>query len=115
LAQHLGHYTLILSNSPSFLVSVFARCFGVDDWKATRYAIDHQENLSHIDVIFQGEEKAKYVNEIASQLHISKEDVTAYSDSYLDLPFLLTAGTPIAVNPDRKLKKYSESHSWTVL
>jgi len=115
LAQHLGHYTLILSNSPSFLVAAFAKCLGVDDWKATRYGVDQEKNLSHIDFILQGKEKADYVNELACRLHISKEDVTAYSDSYLDLPFLLTAGTPVVVNPDRKLRKYSESHDWTVL
>lgn len=115
LAQHLGHYTLILSNSPSFLVAAFAKCLGVDDWKGTRYGVDQEKNLSHIDFILQGKEKADYVNELAFRLHIPKEDVTAYSDSYLDLPFLLTAGTPVVVNPDRKLRKYSESHAWTVL
>ncbi len=115
LAQHLGDYTLILSNAPSFLVSAFARCLDVDEWRATRYAVDGEEKLCHIDFILQGQEKADYVKEVVSRLDIEKKDVTAYSDSYLDLPFLLTAGTPIVVNPDRKLRKFSENNQWTVL
>ena len=115
LAQHLGHYTLILSNSPSFLVSAFAKRLGVDGCGATRYGVDKNNRLSRIDFILQGEEKAECVNQIASSFQIPKEKVTAYSDSYLDLPFLLTAGTAVVVNPDRKLLKYSKSHAWTIL
>lgn len=115
LAQHLGHYTLILSNSPNFLVEAFARSLGVDEWRATQYGTDEHRTLSQIDSILQGEDKANCVNEIASRLEIDKTHVTAYSDSYLDLPFLLSAGNPIVVSPDRKLRKYSCVNQWTVL
>src|SRR5258708_281826 len=40
LAQHLGHYTVILSNSPSFLVKSVADFFGVNEWRATEYTLD---------------------------------------------------------------------------
>ena len=115
LAQHLGHYTLILSNSPSFLVEKIAQLLGVNEWRATEYAVDKELKLCHIASIMQGKEKASCVQEIAGRLCISKEEITAYSDSFLDLPFLLTAGTPIAVNPDRKLRRFSEEHQWAIL
>ncbi len=115
LAQHLGHYTLILSNSPSFLVEKIAEFLGVNEWRATQYAVDKEQNLCHIASIMQGEEKASCVKEIADKLSIGKEKITAYSDSFLDLPLLLTAGTPIAVNPDRKLRRFSELHQWSIL
>lgn len=115
LAQHLGHYTLILSNSPSFLVEKIARLLGVNEWRATQYAVDKQKRLCHIASIMQGEEKASCVQEIAKKLSIGKEQITAYSDSFLDLPLLLTAGTPIAVNPDRKLRRFSLQHKWSIL
>jgi HAD superfamily hydrolase (TIGR01490 family) len=115
LAQHLGHYTLILSNSPSFLVKKIAQVLGVNEWRATEYAVDKERNLCHIASIMQGEEKASCVREIASKLSIEKGQITAYSDSFLDLPLLLTAGTPIAVKPDRKLRRFSLQHQWSVL
>lgn len=73
LAQHLGDYTLILSNSPSFLVGAFARCLGVDEWRATRYGVDEAKNLNRIDYIVQGKEKADYVNEVALRLRSKKK------------------------------------------
>ncbi len=115
LAQHLGHYTLILSNSPSFLVEKIAQMLGVNEWRATEYAIDKEKNLSHIASVMQGDEKAFCVKEIADKFSISKDKITAYSDSFLDLPLLLTAGTPVAVNPDRKLRSFSLQHDWSIL
>ncbi|MBS0603649.1 MAG: HAD-IB family phosphatase [Verrucomicrobia bacterium] len=115
LAQHLGHYTLILSNSPSFLVEKIALLLGVNEWRATQYAVDNERNLCHIASIMQGEDKASCVKEIAGKFSIAKEKITAYSDSFLDLPLLLEAGTPIAVNPDRKLRRFSQQHQWSIL
>ncbi len=115
LAHQLGHYTLILSNSPDFLVKKVAQILGVDEWRATKYAVDKESNLCHIDSIMQGEEKALCVNEVASRLSIAKEQITAYSDSILDLPLLLSAGKPVAVNPDRKLKRFSKLKNWLII
>ena len=106
LAQHLGHYTLILSNSPSFLVEKVAQLLGVNDWRSSHYATDREHHLSHIASVMQGEEKAECVKETAEKLGVSKDKITAYSDSYWDLPLLLSAGMPVAVNPDRKLRRF---------
>ena len=77
LAQHLGHYTLILSNSPSFLVEKIAKMLGVNEWRATEYAIDKERNLSHIASVMQGDEKASCVREIADKFSIGKDKITA--------------------------------------
>lgn len=114
-AQHLGHYTLILSNSPSFLVAKIARLLGVNEWRATEYSVDKEKNLCHIASIMQGEEKASCVKEVAVKLSIDKAKITAYSDSILDLPLLLSAGRPIAVNPDRKLRQLSLANQWMII
>jgi phosphatidylglycerophosphatase C len=114
-AQHLGHYTLILSNSPSFLVKAVSQFLGVHEWKATEYAVDQERKLCNISSIMQGEDKAKWLEKVARRLKVHKDAVTAYSDSHLDLPFLRAAGRAIAVNPNRKLRQYSRKHQWSVL
>jgi HAD superfamily hydrolase (TIGR01490 family) len=40
---------------------------------------------------------------------------TAYSDSHTDLPFLEAVGHPVAVNPDRALRKIAAAREWPVL
>lgn len=40
---------------------------------------------------------------------------TAYSDSHTDLPFLEAVGHPVAVNPDRRLRKIAAARAWPIL
>jgi phosphoserine phosphatase len=42
-------------------------------------------------------------------------ECTAYSDSHTDLPFLEAVGHPVAVNPDRALRRTPTERSWPVL
>ncbi len=114
-AQHLGDYTLILSNSPSFLVKAVAQFLGVHEWKATEYAVDNELRLSNISSIMQGEDKAEWLIKVAGRLKVARDAITAYSDSYHDLPFLRAAGCAVAVNPDRKLRKCSLKYRWHVI
>lgn len=115
LAQQLGHYTVILSNSPTFIVSAMARFFSVDEWRGTEYAIDKDQKLCHIATLMLGEEKAKCMMQIAKKFNIANDSITAYSDSFEDLPFLLAAGKPIAVNPDKRLRQFAKKQNWEIL
>lgn len=112
LAQHEGHFTMILSNSPNFLVSAIASKLQVDDWRASEYKVDKDQKLCQIALILHGEAKAFWVRTMSRYLGIQEQEVTAYSDSYLDLPFLQSAGVPVVVNPDSKLKKISKEKNW---
>jgi HAD superfamily hydrolase (TIGR01490 family) len=40
---------------------------------------------------------------------------TAYSDSHSDLPFLEAVGHPVAVNPDKALRRVAAERGWQVL
>ena len=42
------------------------------------------------------------------------EASTAYSDSHTDLPFLEAVGHPVAVNPDRKLRRIAAQRGWPI-
>lgn len=112
LAQHEGQFTMILSNSPGFLVGAIASKLQVDDWRASEYKVDKDQKLCEIALILHGEAKAFWVQAMSLCLGIQKQDITAYSDSHLDLPFLEAAGAAVVVNPDRILKKISEEKNW---
>lgn len=114
-AQEMGHYTLILSNSPSFLVARFAKVLGVHAFHATEYAIDENRCFAKIKQILEGKDKAKLIKSLSKKLGIFMEQITTYSDSVLDLEFLEAAGNPIAVNPDKKLRAISIKNQWSII
>jgi len=114
-AQQLGHYTMILSNSPSFLVKRFAKALGVNAYYATEYVLDEKKRFNKIKRILEGKDKANHILTIAKKLGIFLEEITAYSDSFLDLEFLQVAGRPIAVNPDKKLRAISVKNQWSII
>jgi HAD superfamily hydrolase (TIGR01490 family) len=57
------------------------------------------------------ENKARCIRDLDHDLDVS----TAYSDSHTDLPFLEAVGHPVAVNPDRALRRIAGERGWPVL
>ncbi|NGX26235.1 MAG: putative hydrolase [Chlamydiae bacterium] len=114
-AQQQGHYTMILSNSPSFLVKRFAKILGVNAYHATEYAIDENHCFQKIKKILDGKDKAKIIRNMAKKMGIFFEKITTHSDSKDDLEFLKEAGNPIAVNPDKKLRAISVKNEWRII
>ena len=62
-----------------------------------------------------GAGKAAAVRELAEREGIDLAASTAYSDSHTDLPFLEAVGHPVAVNPDRALRRVARERGWPIL
>lgn len=114
-AQHEGHHTAIISNSPSFLVEPVAKYLGVSEWYSSYYVTDEMGTLREIGSILLGDGKANYLQKMICQFKTKRERVTAYSDSLIDLPFLFAAGRAVVVNPNGKMRKISQEHHWEVI
>lgn len=115
MAQRNGEMVAILSSSPAFLVEPIAKRFGVSVWQATQYAIDKDQKFCHIAHLMLGGDKASFIEDFMHRNKLAKGDVVAYSDSFDDLPFLLSAGTAVGVNPDRKLRSFCKNHHWSII
>ena len=61
------------------------------------------------------EAKADCVRAVAEREGFDLAECTAYSDSHTDLPFLEVVGHPVAVNPDRALRRVAAERGWPVL
>jgi HAD superfamily hydrolase (TIGR01490 family) len=61
-----------------------------------------------------GREKAVALAELAGAEGLELAASTAYSDSHSDLAFLESVGEPVAVNPDKELRRIAESRGWRV-
>ena len=62
-----------------------------------------------------GEGKARALRELAAAEGLDLAASTAYSDSYSDVPFLEAVGHPVAVNPDRKLRRIARLRGWPTI
>jgi HAD superfamily hydrolase (TIGR01490 family) len=114
-AKKNGHFTMILSTSPHFLVEAVAQRLKVDAWEATTYLVGDDHCFQNIVSVFEGMNKAKYLDDFSLKFQIRKEDIYAYSDSHLDLPFLKVAGNPVAVRPNKTLRAFCKKNGWKVI
>ena len=62
-----------------------------------------------------GEGKAQALRELAAAEGLDLSASTAYSDSHSDVPFLEAVGHPVAVNPDRRLKRIARLRGWPTI
>jgi HAD superfamily hydrolase (TIGR01490 family) len=62
-----------------------------------------------------GEAKAAAVRALAAERGLDLASSTAYSDGHTDLPLLEAVGRPVAVNPDRALRRIAAARGWPVL
>lgn len=114
-AQAAGSDLAICSSSPDFLVGAVASRLGIPYWCGSCYRFDNQGKMCEIDPVVDGVVKADYVVKLMQKNGIGREEVTVYSDSYLDLPLFEQSGSKVAVNPDRRLKKHLNDSQWRVI
>lgn len=107
--KNSGFKILLLSSSPIFLVREIAIQLGIDEVLATSYILDSDGKLLEIENLVDGKQKAHFMDRFHG-MHTS-----AYTDSYLDLPFLEAVKAPVAVRPQYKLKKIAKVREWEIL
>ena len=61
------------------------------------------------------EEKLNYAKAIAQDLQYPLSNAISYADSHSDTDLMKIVGRPIAVNPDKKLKKEAKKRGWEII
>jgi len=111
-----GRKVVIVSASPEQIVRPLGRYIGVTDFIATRVKTDAAGFfLSELELYAMGEGKVDAIEELAERDGIDLGNSYAYSDSVTDLPMMEMVGNPVAVNPDRELRKAAEERDWPIL
>ncbi|WP_235840727.1 HAD family hydrolase [Corynebacterium liangguodongii] len=116
IASHraAGRDIIIISASPAILVEPIARELGVDLIVATELEVVEGRLTGTITRYLKGEAKAEAVAQFAATHGYDLAASYGYSDSATDIPMLEMVGHPIAVNPDRALRKYAMEKGWEV-
>ena len=83
---------------------------------ATRSQVDAEGRYTgELEMYAYGPGKAEAVKDLAAAEELDLAGCYAYSDSATDLPLMETVGHPVAVNPDKELRRIAEERNWPVL
>jgi HAD superfamily hydrolase (TIGR01490 family) len=109
-----GRKVFIVSSSPEEVVKPLAEHLGEVEVIATRAEVLDGKYTGQLEFYCYGEGKAEAMREIAERQGIDLSESYAYSDSMTDLPMLEAVGHPVAVNPDRDLRREAEKRGWQI-
>ena len=111
LHRSRGEPVYIVSATLQEIVQVIADDLGFDGALGTLCEVEDGKYTGRSIRPLHAENKARCIKELDYDLAAS----TAYSDSHTDLPFLEAVGHPVAVNPDRRLRRIASQRGWPVL
>lgn len=113
--QAEGRPVIVASASALEVVRPIAKRLGADGILATIVAKDEEGAFAGEILHFnQAEGKARACAELAAERGWNLAECWAYSDSISDEPLLASVGHPVAVNPDRALRKIAEEREWRI-
>jgi HAD superfamily hydrolase (TIGR01490 family) len=114
LHRALGRRVYIVSSSPEEVVRPLAERLGADEVIATRAETVDGRYTGKLEFYCYEKDKATAIEEVAGGQDVDLHGSYAYSDSITDLPMLELVGNPVAVNPDRELRRVAERRGWKV-
>jgi HAD superfamily hydrolase (TIGR01490 family) len=115
--EHLGagHRVYLVSAAPAEIVEPLARHFGAHRAVASIAEVGVDGRYTgQLEQYAYGAEKARLVQELAARDGLDLDASYAYSDSVSDVPMLEVVGHPVAVNPDRALRRVAGARGWEV-
>ena len=109
-----GEPVYIASAALQEVVEVISNELGFEGAIASRAEVHDGAYTGRLERRLYGDAKADALRELAGEREIDLTGSTAYSDSYTDVPFLEAVGHPVAVNPDRALRRVAAERGWPV-
>lgn len=117
IEAHKGERCEVILSSASLsnIVEVLREHLGMRFTLSTKLAVEEDRFTGKISgLIAYGRNKAKMAKELVKQTKMSLDGSYAYADHISDLPLLELVDNPIAVNPDRKLRKIAMRNGWQI-
>ena len=110
-----GRDIVIVSSSGEEIVRGVGEMLGADHAIGTRMVVEDGRYTGEIAFYAYGPHKAEAMRELAGREGYDLSRSWAYSDSFTDLPMLEAVGNPVAVNPDKPLRRAASERGWPVL
>jgi HAD superfamily hydrolase (TIGR01490 family) len=116
--RRLGHRVALITASPSYTADQLADHLGMagEDVMATRFEVQHGLFTGRmLEPMIYGQGKLDAAQAYADQHGVDLRQSYFYTDSIADLPLLEIVGYPVAVNPDRSLRKLARARGWSIV
>jgi HAD superfamily hydrolase (TIGR01490 family) len=110
-----GEPVYIVSATLQEIVDAIAEDLGFDGALGTVCEVRDGRYTGRAERALHAQAKADCVRAVAEREGFDLAECTAYSDSHTDLPLLEVVGHPVAVNPDRALRRIAADRGWPVL
>ncbi|WP_211489989.1 HAD family hydrolase [Georgenia thermotolerans] len=109
-----GVDVVIVSASSGDVVRPIADMLGADEVIASTMEVAEGRFTGRVAHFVYGAAKAEAIRDLAARAGYDLRACAAYSDSVTDLPMLEAVGHPVAVNPDRALRRLARERGWEV-
>ncbi|MBO9533338.1 MAG: HAD family hydrolase [Solirubrobacteraceae bacterium] len=114
--QQAGERVYLVTASSQEFAEAFAATLDLDGAIGSRSEIvDGRYTGRPGGPFVYGEGKVTAITALAAAEGLDLSASVAYSDSISDLPMLRAVGRPVAVNPDKELRKIAEEEGWEIL
>ncbi|MGI5484898.1 HAD family hydrolase [Streptomyces lavendofoliae] len=113
--REAGRPLVLVTASSQVVAEPMAAVLGIEHVIATRPEVRRGRYTGAVESYPYAQGKATAMRALAASHGWNLERSYAYSDSYTDMPMLLTVGHPCAVNPDRRLRRHAVSAGWPIL
>lgn len=119
LAEHraAGDRLVLLTSSSNYLSELVADELGLHAVLCNRFEVDGSGRYTGrpLGELCYGEGKLSYARTYAQSAGVDLAACSFYTDSYSDLPVMQAVGRPVAVHPDRRLRREARRRGWPVV
>jgi HAD superfamily hydrolase (TIGR01490 family) len=111
-----GDFLAIVTGATIYAAQPLADELGIETVLCSELDVDAEGRLTGaiIDPLCYGQGKVVRTLRVAEREGFTLADAAFYSDSITDVPLLEAVGTPVVVNPDRRLRREAARRGWRV-
>ena len=112
-----GDRLVLLTSSSGYMAELVARDLGLDAILCNRLEVDAAGCYTGrpLGEVCFGEGKRSHAQAHAAEAGVPLSACAFYTDSYSDLPVMEVVGRPVAVHPDRRLRREALRRGWPVV
>jgi HAD superfamily hydrolase (TIGR01490 family) len=117
--QDAGDHVMVVTATNEFVTRPIAKALGIEELIAVELVKDSEGWITG-EILGTPSFKAGKVARVEAWLSAHQKSwqdvhITFYSDSLNDLPLLEKAQTPVATNPDARLRQLATDRGWRIL
>ena len=109
-----GDLIVLCTGATQFTANELSAALDIEHVISTRLEVVDGTFTGRLESIAFLEHKLDRTEQFAVEHHVNLDGSWFYSDSFNDLPLMTRVGTPVAVNPDRRLRRHAARQGWKV-